>query len=61
MKAVTKLGKALLMIELETLVTKAYRLINAKIMTFLELEKLRGSAGSGDGSGFKCMWFSSNS
>ena len=47
--AVTKVGKALLMIELETLVTKAYRLINARIMTFREFEKLRGSAGSGDG------------
>jgi hypothetical protein len=48
-KAVIKLGKALLMIELETLVTKAYRLISARIVIFREFEKLRGSAGSGDG------------
>jgi hypothetical protein len=47
--AVIKVGKALLMIELETLVTKAYILINARIMIFREFEKLRGSAGSGDG------------
>jgi hypothetical protein len=47
--AVIKVGKALLMIELETLVTKAYRLINARIVIFREFEKLRGSAGSGDG------------
>ena len=48
-KAVTRVGKALLMIELETLVTKAYRAISARIINFRELEKLRGSAGSGDG------------
>jgi hypothetical protein len=47
--AVIRVGKALLMIELETLVTKAYMLINARIITFREFEKLRGSAGSGDG------------
>jgi hypothetical protein len=42
-KAVTRLGRALLMIELDTLVT------NARIIIFREFEKLRGSAGSGDG------------
>ena len=51
--AVTRLGNALLMIALEMLVTAAYRAMSARMVSLRVMEKLRGSAGSADGSGWR--------
>ena len=49
-QAVTSSGNALLMMELDTLVVKAYSPMQSRMVIFRQKEKFRGSAGSGDGS-----------
>lgn len=49
--AVTRLGRALLKIELDTFALNAYPATRTSIVTFLVKEKFSGSAGSADGSG----------